>query len=75
MGFKSEPQNNNSCEVALYALNQGPSFDNWKQLNRQLTRKETKVVKEEFEEQFLDKLGIQYKKEGNGTPIFYDWFH
>ncbi len=57
--------------VVFYGVDEPPFLDNgnWKSVNAALQGNENKEVKNEFEKEFLDKLGVEYDKEGDSLPI------
>ena len=56
-------------------VNEGLTLGNWKDVNDDISGEENEEMKSEFEHTILDKLGIEYEKEGNSAPLFHNLFN
>jgi hypothetical protein len=63
--------NTNKSSIYLHAINDGLVLGNWKVINSDYDRSENLKAKEDFNENFLNKLKLRYKNEGNSSFIFW----
>jgi len=60
-------------QLYLSTISKSPGFNSFLEVNKDIYGSENRKVKRDFEEQFLDKIGIEYDKKGNGAPILYHY--
>lgn len=70
--FIETNNNSNRSSIYLVSVNQGMDFREWEIINRDLDNTNSLKVKKIFEENILNRLGLNYKKKGNGMFIFWN---
>jgi len=57
--------------LRLISVNHGLTLGQWKTINDDIGRSENLSQKEQFQTQFLDKLNLDYKDDGNSMFVFW----
>ncbi len=64
----------NRCILNLLSIRSISYNSTWKIVNKDIGFWENRKIIRQFEERFLDRLGVEYEKKGNSAPLFYNWF-
>jgi len=67
--IRQSSSSSEKTEIGLVSINEGLILGNWKEVNDKFSRSENREIKKKFEERVLNKLGLEYKDEGNGMKI------